>query len=49
MFSSYVLSTNQRGRSRFVRSLTNMAEIEGSFEERFSETVRQPPLIYDIR
>ena len=29
---------NQSARSRFVRSLTKMAEAEGSFEERFSET-----------
>ena len=27
----------------FVGSLTKMAEAEGSFEERFSETVRQFP------
>ena len=33
-------------RSSFVSDLTKMAEAEGCFEERFSETVRQFLVIY---
>ena len=39
------LSTKQITRSWFVRSLTKMADEEGSFEEMFSETVLQFPVI----
>ena len=49
MFLSYFffISYNQCTRSKFVRSLTKRAEAERSFEERFLETVRQFPVIYD--
>ena len=43
MFLSFFLSTTQSTRS----TLTKMAEAERSFEERFSETVRQCSVIYD--
>ena len=45
--SYFVLSTNQTTRPRFVPSLTKMAEAEGSFKERFLETVRQFSVLYD--
>ena len=46
--SSCFLSTNQSTRSRFVRALTKMVEVEGKFEERFAETVRQQfPVIHN--
>ena len=45
---SFFLSTNQRTRSRFVRVLTITAKAEGSFEKRFSETVRQLSVVYAL-
>ena len=47
MFSAIFLSNNQSTHSRFVSSHSKWAEAEGGFEERFSETVRQFPVIYD--
>ena len=41
------MSANRSTRSRFVRGLTKMTEAEGSFEEMFSETMRQFPAVYD--
>ena len=42
------LLTSQSLRSRFVRGLPKMVKTEGSFEERFSETVLgQLPFIFD--
>ena len=50
MFLSYFCYQKAQSTfSRFVCSLTKMAEAEESFEERFSETVRQFPVIYDTR
>ena len=44
----FFLPTDQRTCSGFVRGFTKMAEAEGSFEERFSETVRYFLVIYMI-
>ena len=47
VLSYFYLSSSQSTRSRFVRSLTKIVKADRNFEERFSETVRQFPVIYD--
>ena len=45
---SYIFNNQSKlTHSWFVRGVIITAEAEGSFEERFTETVRRTPVIYD--